>query len=98
MEKQKTVVRVAGKEYALVSSDPPEYMQRVAAYVDRKLNEMSVATRLPLQHGRRARLSQHGRRSHEEPRRKHPPPQRTHAPTARDGGKGVRYSGGGASL
>ena len=47
MEKQKTVVRVAGKEYALVSSDPPEYMQRVAAYVDRKLNEMSVATRLP---------------------------------------------------
>ena len=47
MEKQKTVVRVAGKEYALVSSDSPEYMQRVAAYVDRKLNEMSVATRLP---------------------------------------------------
>ena len=47
MEKQKTVVRVAGKEYALVSSDPPEYMQRVAAYVDRKLNEMYVATRLP---------------------------------------------------
>ena len=47
MEKQKTVVRVAGNEYALVSSDPPEYMQRVAAYVDRKLNEMSVATRLP---------------------------------------------------
>ena len=47
MDKQKTVVRVAGKEYALVSSDPPEYMQRVAAYVDRKLNEMSVATRLP---------------------------------------------------
>ena len=47
MEKQKTVVRVAGKEYALVSSEPPEYMQRVAAYVDRKLNEMSVATRLP---------------------------------------------------
>lgn len=47
MEKQKTVVRVAGKEYALVSSDPPEYMQRVAAYVERKLNEMSVATRLP---------------------------------------------------
>lgn len=47
MEKQKTVVRVAGKEYVLVSSDPPEYMQRVAAYVDRKLNEVSVATRLP---------------------------------------------------
>ena len=47
MEKQKTVVRVAGKEYALVSSDPPAYMQRVAAYVDRKLSEMAVASRLP---------------------------------------------------
>lgn len=47
MEKQKTVVRVAGKEYALVSSDPPAYMQRVAAYVDRKLNEMALASRLP---------------------------------------------------
>ena len=45
MEKQKTVVRVAGKEYALVSSDPPAYMQRVAAYVDRKLSELSAATR-----------------------------------------------------
>ena len=43
MEKQKTVVRVAGKEYALVSSAP----QRVAAYVDRKLSEMAVASRLP---------------------------------------------------
>ena len=47
MEKQKTVVRVAGKEYALVSSDPPAYMQRVAAYVDRKLNERALASRLP---------------------------------------------------
>ena len=32
MEKQKTVVRVGGKEYGLVSADPPEYMHRVAAY------------------------------------------------------------------
>ena len=47
MEKQKTVVRVAGKEYALVSSDSPEYMQRVAAYVDRKINETALASRLP---------------------------------------------------
>lgn len=47
MEKQKTVVRVAGKEYTLVSSDPPEYMNRVAAYVDRKLEEISLSTRLP---------------------------------------------------
>ena len=38
---------VAGKEYALVSSDSPEYMQRVAAYVDRKINETALASRLP---------------------------------------------------
>ena len=47
MEKQKTVVTVAGKEYTLVSSESPEYMNRVAAYVDRKLEEMAMATRLP---------------------------------------------------
>ena len=48
MEKQRTTVRVAGKEYTLVSSDPPEYMNRVAAYVDRKISETSLATRLPV--------------------------------------------------
>ena len=34
MEKQKTTVRVAGKDYALVSTDSPEHLNRVAAYVD----------------------------------------------------------------
>lgn len=48
MEKQKVTVRVAGKEYTLVSSDPQEHMSRVAAYVDRKLSEMMYATRMPL--------------------------------------------------
>lgn len=48
MEKQKTTVRVAGKDYTLVSSDPPAYMHRVAAYVDRKLHETAMAARLPL--------------------------------------------------
>ena len=47
MEKQKTTVTVAGKEYTLVSSDSPEYMRRVAAYADRKLRETAAATRLP---------------------------------------------------
>ena len=47
MDKQKTVVRVGGKEYTLVSADPPEYMHRVAAYVDRKLEEAAMSTRLP---------------------------------------------------
>ena len=36
MEKQKITVTVAGKNYTLVSGDPPEYVKRVAAFVDRK--------------------------------------------------------------
>lgn len=48
MEKQKTTVHVAGREYTLVSSDAPEYMNRVAAYVDRKISETSMAARLPV--------------------------------------------------
>ena len=46
MEKQKTTVRVAGKEYTLVSADKPEHMTRVAAYVDRKIGEVIQAARL----------------------------------------------------
>ena len=42
-----SVYTVGGKEYTLVSSESPEYMNRVAAYVDRKLEEMAMATRLP---------------------------------------------------
>jgi cell division protein ZapA len=47
MEKQKITVTVAGKNYTLVSGDPPEYVKRVAAFVDRKLNETSAMTNLP---------------------------------------------------
>ena len=47
MEKQKIVVRVAGKNYTLVSGDPPEYVKRVAAFVDRKLSETTAVTNLP---------------------------------------------------
>ncbi|MBE5803613.1 MAG: cell division protein ZapA [Clostridiales bacterium] len=46
MEKQKTTVRVAGRDYTLVSSDAPEYITRVAAYVDRKITETALATRM----------------------------------------------------
>lgn len=31
----------------MTSYDPEEYVQRVAAYVDRKMTELSIATRLP---------------------------------------------------
>ena len=48
MEKIRTTVRVAGREYTLTSYDPEAHVQRVAAYVDRKLSELSAATRLPM--------------------------------------------------
>ena len=47
MEKQKITVTVAGKPYTLVSSDPPEHVKRVAAYVDRTLSETAAASNLP---------------------------------------------------
>ena len=47
MEKQKITVRVAEKNYTLVSSDSPEYMRRVASLVDRRLKEMELSTGLP---------------------------------------------------
>ena len=47
MEKQRITVRVAGKEFALMSSDSPEHMARVAAYVDRQITETVFATRQP---------------------------------------------------
>ena len=47
MEKQKVTVSVAGRNYTLVSSDPPEFVRRVAAFVDRKLSETAAVTNLP---------------------------------------------------
>lgn len=46
--KQKTYVRVAGKEVALISEDDPNYVRRVAAYVDRKMNETAAALHMPV--------------------------------------------------
>ncbi len=47
MEKIRTTVKVAGKEYSMTSYDSEEYVQRVATYVDRKMSEFSIATKLP---------------------------------------------------
>ena len=47
MEKRKMTVTVGGKPYTLVSSDPPEYVRRVADFVDRKLSETISVTQLP---------------------------------------------------
>ena len=46
MDKQKTTVRVAGREYTLVSSDSREHLSRVATYVDRRITETAFATRM----------------------------------------------------
>ena len=46
-EKQTITVLVAGRNYTLASSDPPEYIRRVAEYVDRKLGETAAMTNLP---------------------------------------------------
>ena len=48
MEKIRTTVRVAGRDYTLTSYDSEAHVQRVAGYVDRKLSELSAATRLPM--------------------------------------------------
>lgn len=47
MQKIKTTVKIAGKDYSISSFDSPEYVQRVAGHVDRKMNELSLATHLP---------------------------------------------------
>jgi len=47
MQKIRTTVRIAGKEYNIAGYDPEEHVQRVAAYVDKRMNELSMATRLP---------------------------------------------------
>lgn len=47
MEKIRTTVRIAGKDYTIASYDTEEYVNRVAAYVDRKMSELAAATKLP---------------------------------------------------
>ncbi len=46
MAKARIVVRIAGREYPIASSDGEEYVRRVARYVDRKITELSMVTRL----------------------------------------------------
>jgi len=44
--KNKTTVRLAGQEHTIVSTDTPEHIQRIAAYVDRRMGEISQTARL----------------------------------------------------
>ncbi len=47
MQKNRTTVRIAGRDYTIASYDSPDYVARVAAYVDRKMSELGEATKLP---------------------------------------------------
>lgn len=47
MEKIRTTVRIAGKEYTIASYDSEEYVNRVAAWVDKRMEELAAATKLP---------------------------------------------------
>ena len=47
MEKIRTIVRIAGREYAIVTQDSEEYVQGVAAWVDRRMRELNQAAKLP---------------------------------------------------
>ena len=47
MQKIRTTVRIAGKDYTIASTDSEEYVTRVAAWVDRRMSELEAATHLP---------------------------------------------------
>ncbi len=42
MEKNKVKVRINNTEYTLLSTEQPEYVQRVAILVDKKISELNV--------------------------------------------------------
>ena len=47
VEKIKTTVKIAGKEYTMVGTESEEHIRRVAVYVDRKMEELALTTRMP---------------------------------------------------
>lgn len=47
MQKNRTTVRIAGKDYTIAGYDSEEYVNRVAAHVDRSMSELAAATKLP---------------------------------------------------
>ena len=45
MEKRKVILRVMGKEYPMITDQPEEQLQRISAYVDRRMRELAIVTR-----------------------------------------------------
>ncbi len=40
--KNKVTIRIAGKDYTLVGSEPDEYIHKVGLYIDKKMNEIML--------------------------------------------------------
>jgi len=47
VKKNKISVRLMGRDYALLTDQPPERVQTVARYVDRKMKELQITARVP---------------------------------------------------
>ena len=45
MKKNKVVIHLMGRVYALLTDQPAEKVQRLARYVDRKMREVAITTR-----------------------------------------------------
>lgn len=45
-EKNKVTVRIAGNEYVITGYEPPEYIQRIAMLVDRKIQDITKKNHL----------------------------------------------------
>jgi len=45
VKKNKVVIHLMGHDYALLTDQTPEQVQRTARYVDRKMRELAITTR-----------------------------------------------------
>ena len=45
MKKNKVVIHPMGRDYALLTDQPADKVQRLARYVDRKMREVAITTR-----------------------------------------------------
>ncbi len=46
MAKTRTIVHIGGREYPIIANESAEYIHRVALYVDRRMGEISAASRV----------------------------------------------------
>lgn len=46
MDKNRTIIKISGREYTMMGTEPVSYLKRVGAYVDRKIQEIHLASGL----------------------------------------------------